>query len=57
MYLRSQLVVQAGRVCTVRDSRGDEEMAACGQLGAPELQSVKAPPTLPPPAHLAASMT
>jgi len=22
-----------GRVCTVRESRGDEEMAACGQLG------------------------
>merc|ERR1712091_539487 len=22
-----------GRVCTVRESRGDDEMAACGQLG------------------------
>lgn len=29
---RSQLI-EAGRVCTVRDSRGDDEMAACGQLG------------------------
>ena len=26
-------LIQAGRVCTVRDSRGDDEMAACGQLG------------------------
>lgn len=26
-------MIQAGRVCTVRESRGDDEMAACGQLG------------------------
>ena len=24
---------QAQRVCTIRDSRGHDEMAACGQLG------------------------
>lgn len=48
---------QAGRVCTVRDSRGDEEMAACGQLGAPELGRVKAPPMLQPPARLEAVLT
>lgn len=27
---------QAQRVCTIRDSRGDDEMAACGQLGSLE---------------------
>ena len=27
------VLIQAGYVCTVRDSRGDDEMAACGQLG------------------------
>lgn len=42
---------QAGLVCTVRDSRGDDEMAACGQLGAPE-QFGKTPPLLQPPPHL-----
>ncbi|GLI60883.1 hypothetical protein VaNZ11_003103 [Volvox africanus] len=26
-------LVQRGLVCTIRDSRGDDEMAACGQLG------------------------
>lgn len=26
-------LIQGGRVCTVRDSRGDDKMAACGQLG------------------------
>ena len=32
MWCRS-ILIQAGRVCTVRESRGDDEMAACGQLG------------------------
>eukprot|EP00891_Asterochloris_glomerata_P001224 jgi/Astpho2/1224/gw1.00023.18.1_t len=32
MAFRSVLI-QAGRICTVRDSRGDDESAACGQLG------------------------
>ncbi|GIL50442.1 hypothetical protein Vafri_6565 [Volvox africanus] len=27
------VLVQRGFVCTIRDSRGDDEMAACGQLG------------------------
>ena len=30
------IVIEAGRVCTVRESRGDDEMAACGQLGVGE---------------------
>lgn len=29
-------ILAAKRVCTVRDSRGDDEMAACGQLGSLE---------------------
>jgi 23S rRNA (adenine2503-C2)-methyltransferase len=31
------VVIQGGRVCTIRDSRGSSEMAACGQLGNPSL--------------------
>ena len=27
------ILIQGGLVCTVRDSRGPDEMAACGQLG------------------------
>lgn len=42
------VLIQAGRICTIRDSRGDDEMAACGQLGNPALSS-KAAPILPPP--------
>lgn len=30
------IIMQAQRVCTIRDSRGDDEMAACGQLGSLE---------------------
>lgn len=26
-------MIQGGRVCTIRDSRGDDQLAACGQLG------------------------
>lgn len=38
----------AGVVCTVRDSRGDDEMAACGQLG--NIDELNRPaPTLKPP--------
>ena len=44
---------QGGHVATVRDSRGDEEMAACGQLGVlPEALasgSERRPPRLMPP--------
>lgn len=42
------VLIQGGRVCTIRDSRGDDEMAACGQLGNP-LASAKSPPILEPP--------
>ena len=40
--------VQGGRVCTIRDSRGDDEMAACGQLGGdPNMPlTFKAPPPI-----------
>ena len=30
---RRSILIQSGRVCTIRESRGDDEMAACGQLG------------------------
>lgn len=40
----------AGAVCTVRESRGGDEMAACGQLGHVEaIESVM--PLLEPPPH------
>lgn len=39
----------AGKLCTIRDSRGDDEMAACGQLGAPEQSPRPAPMLKPPP--------
>ncbi|KAK9902027.1 hypothetical protein WJX75_001626 [Coccomyxa subellipsoidea] len=38
----------AGVVCTVRDSRGDDEMAACGQLGNIDELSRLAPMLKPP---------
>jgi 23S rRNA (adenine2503-C2)-methyltransferase len=34
---RSILINEGGLVCTMRDSRGDDEMAACGQLGNPAM--------------------
>lgn len=43
------VLIQAGRICTIRDSRGDDEMAACGQLGNPALSSKSAPVLQPPP--------
>lgn len=45
----------AGRACTVRMSKGDDEMAACGQLGNVNL-AVKPAPLLRPPQSLAAAM-
>jgi 23S rRNA (adenine2503-C2)-methyltransferase len=42
------VLIRGGRVCTIRDSRGDDEMAACGQLGDP-LASAKSAPILEPP--------
>ena len=38
----------AGAVCTVRESRGDDGMAACGQLGNVEAASNVAPLLKPP---------
>ncbi len=49
-------VFQAGRICTVRDSRGDDESAACGQLGALDAQQGQAPVLRPPTAALAAAL-
>ncbi|EFJ41566.1 hypothetical protein VOLCADRAFT_42666, partial [Volvox carteri f. nagariensis] len=43
-------LVQAGMVCTIRDSRGDDEMAACGQLGNVGL-AFRPSPILEPPEH------
>lgn len=37
------ILIQGGLVCTVRDSRGPDEMAACGQLGNPALVQTTAP--------------
>ena len=45
------IIIAGGRVCTVRESRGDDEMAACGQLGN-VCGSAKLAPVLAPPAHL-----
>ena len=44
-----QIVRDSGKLCTVRDSRGDDEMAACGQLGSPALARNPAPILKPPP--------
>ena len=45
------ILIQGGRVCTLRDSRGDDEMAACGQLGDPGT-TAKPAPILEPPSRL-----
>lgn len=42
------LLNAGGKVCTVRMSKGDDEMAACGQLGDPGLTSRQAPMLKPP---------
>jgi 23S rRNA (adenine2503-C2)-methyltransferase len=42
------LVRSSGKLCTIRDSRGDDEMAACGQLGKPTSRPA---PILKPPAR------
>lgn len=48
------VLIQGGLVATVRDSRGDDQMAACGQLGgvgdAPGTRSP--PPVLQPPERM-----
>lgn len=43
------VLVKGGRVCTIRNSRGDDEMAACGQLGDVGLSWKPAPTIEPPP--------
>ena len=50
MAFRS-ILIRGGRICTLRDSRGDDEMAACGQLGDPGT-ATKAGPILEPPPRL-----
>ncbi len=44
------VMLEAGRVCTVRVSKGDDEMAACGQLGDVSLAKRPVPVSPPPPA-------
>ena len=55
-------LIQGGRVCTVRQSRGDDELAACGQLGGVgELQLSDSkrlmPPVLTPPSRFQAGLS
>jgi len=47
-----QALTAAGKVCTVRASKGDDTMAACGQLGDVK-RSVRPAPKLQPPDWLA----
>ena len=56
LAFRSRLIV-GGRVCTVRESRGDDEMAACGQLGDLAVGSTKLAPVHQPPPHLLEAMS
>lgn len=55
MAFRS-ILIRGGRVCTLRDSRGDDEMAACGQLGDPGT-TAKPAPILEPPSRLKELLT
>lgn len=50
------LLVQGGLVATVRDSRGDDQMAACGQLGSQDV-AARPPPMLTPPERLRGAVT
>ncbi|MEW5297772.1 MAG: hypothetical protein WDW36_000956 [Sanguina aurantia] len=50
LAFRSTLI-KSGRVCTIRDSRGDDEMAACGQLGDVGVTVTRFAPLLQPPAR------
>ena len=47
-------LVEGGAMCTIRQSRGDEEMAACGQLGSPDAPEdwKPAPPRMKKPKRL-----
>jgi 23S rRNA (adenine2503-C2)-methyltransferase len=42
------ILMAGGRVCTIRASKGDDEMAACGQLGDVGLSPRPAPLLKPP---------
>ncbi|CAM9586486.1 unnamed protein product [Laminaria digitata] len=42
-----QALSESGQLCTFRDSRGDDEMAACGQLGGKSMAGPDARKTLP----------
>jgi len=46
------LLANAGMVCTIRESRGDDRMAACGQLGEGSGAGRRAPPRTRPPPRL-----
>lgn len=49
------IVIQGGLVCTVRDSRGDDSAAACGQLGSVDVQKgMSLPRMLTPPSRFRA---
>ncbi|KAJ9526768.1 hypothetical protein QJQ45_017480 [Haematococcus lacustris] len=51
------VLIQAGRVCTIRSSRGDDEMAACGQLGPDQGQTLRLAPLLDVPAQFKSVMS
>lgn len=55
---RFQKILQAGgKVCTLRISKGDDEMAACGQLGGASMGLASRPaPILQPPERLRESL-
>ena len=49
------VLIGGGKVCTIRLSKGDDEMAACGQLGDQGL-STRPAPMLKPPQRLQAAL-
>ena len=53
LFFRDTLA-KAGVTATIRESRGDDQMAACGQLGKPEEAALwkPQPPRMKPPARL-----
>lgn len=55
MHAFRGVFLAAGRPCTLRVSKGDDEMAACGQLGNVNLAARPAP-LLKPPQALAGAL-
>jgi len=52
-----EIVQGGGKVCTLRISKGDDEMAACGQLGGASMNLATRPaPLLQPPEKLRESL-